>query len=249
MKAWGSSTHDIPDGMHRPLYASAMVFDNNEGIEFILLCLDHMFWRTHDEELEIRQSILDDLDIKKEDLILHLSHSHSTPSTAFEHIERPGGEYILPYRERIKKACKSAIHKARENKQLSTLTWAYGSCKLASDRDYSPPDEGRVLVGLNPEKKADDTILVGRVVDRDNEIIATLVNYACHPVSLGGANKLISADYVGAMRETVEISTNYAHCIFLHGASGELTPRRSYESDTVIADQNGKEVGYAALSV
>ena len=34
-----------------------------------------------------------------------------------------------------------------------------------------------------------------------SKIIATMVNYACHPVSLGGGNKMISPDYYGAMRE------------------------------------------------
>ena len=37
--------------------------------------------------------------------------------------------------------------------------------------------------------------------------------------------------------------------MFLHGASGNQAPRRSFESDPRIADQNGREVGYAALSV
>ena len=77
----------------------------------------------------------------------------------------------------------------------------------------------------------------------------TFVNYACHPISLGGANTLISPDYVGAMRETVEAGCGGGECIFLHGASGNQAPRRSFEQDPAIADQNGREVGYAALSV
>ena len=78
--------------------------------------------------------------------------------------------------------------------------------------------------------------------------MATMVNYACHPVSLGGGNKLISPDYYGAMREVVERDTGGAPCFFLHGASGDMTPLRSYEADTAIADQNGRQLGYAALS-
>ena len=68
------------------------------------------------------------------------------------------------------------------------------------------------------------------------------------PTSLGGMNRLISPDYVGAMRELVERDTNGAPCIFLHGADGELAPRRCYEESTEAADQNGRELGYAALS-
>jgi len=39
------------------------------------------------------------------------------------------------------------------------------------------------------------------------------------------------------MREIVERDTGGAPCLFLHGASGDMTPLRSYESDTAIADQ------------
>jgi hypothetical protein len=110
------------------------------------------------------------------------------------------------------------------------------------------PVDGSVVVGLNPAQQADDTLLVGRVTDSTGEIRATLVNYACHPTSLGGANQLISPDYVGAMRDTIEQSTAGAPCAFLHGASGDLTPRRSFEGDVAAADQNGREIGHAALA-
>jgi hypothetical protein len=95
---------------------------------------------------------------------------------------------------------------------------------------------------------ADETLLVGRVTNASGELLATLVNYACHPTTLGGANRLISPDYVGAMRELVEEATGGAPCLFLNGASGDLAPRRQYTGRTEIADQNGRQLGYAALS-
>jgi len=49
------------------------------------------------------------------------------------------------------------------------------------------------------------------------------------------------------MRETVERETG-GLCLFLHGASGDLTPRRSYEASTDAAEQNGRELGFAALT-
>jgi hypothetical protein len=128
------------------------------------------------------------------------------------------------------------------------LSWTYGRCSLAYNRDFIDPANGREVCGLNLLAKADDTLLVGRVTDRTGKVTATIVNYACHPVSLGGANRLISPDYVGAMRETVEKHTAGAICVFLHGPSGDLTPRRSYEADVAAPEQNGRELGYAALS-
>src|SRR5690606_3731324 len=79
-------------------------------------------------------------------------------------------------------------------------------------------------------------------------LLATLVNYACHPTTLGGGNRLLSPDYVGAMRELVEQSTGGSPCQFLNGAAGDLAPRRQYGKQTEIADQNGRQLGYAVLA-
>jgi hypothetical protein len=49
------------------------------------------------------------------------------------------------------------------------------------------------------------------------------------------------------MREVVEAEIGDGICVFLHGASGELTPRLSYASDPSVADQNGMEIGFAVL--
>jgi hypothetical protein len=49
------------------------------------------------------------------------------------------------------------------------------------------------------------------------------------------------------MRELVERDTGVP-CLFLQGASGELGPREGFVGDTVVADRNGRELGYAALS-
>ena len=96
------------------------------------------------------------------------------------------------------------------------------------------------------DQAADDTVLVGRVTERTGKVIATIVNYACHPVSLGGGNRLLSPDYIGAMRELVQQETGGALCVFFHGASGDMTPRRSYETEVDAAEQNGRAVNGSA---
>jgi hypothetical protein len=105
-----------------------------------------------------------------------------------------------------------------------------------------------VVVGYDPDTPADDTVLVGRVTDGSGRVRATIVNYACHPTTLGGQNRLISPDYVGAMRETVESATNGAPCVFLLGAAAELAPRRQYVKDPAVADENGRQLGHAVVS-
>jgi len=247
-RCWGSATHDIAAGLHKPLLASCVAFASQPSEPaLVLLALDLSWWSSKADELDLRQRILRNSGIAEERLMLHVSHTHSAPRTALELSDRPGGEFIQPYRDQIVATCVELIGRAHRALRPATLAWKSGTCALAYNRDLHGPD-GRLLCGINPSAAADGTLLVGRATDAAGTILCTFVNYACHPISLGGGNKLISPDYVGAMRETVEAATGGAPCVFLHGASGDQAPRRSFESDTAIADQNGREVGYAALA-
>lgn len=248
-RCWGSATHDIATGIHKPLLATCVVFaDSANRHQLVLLALDLSWWSSKRDELDIRTAILNAAALQEHQLMLHVSHTHSAPRTAPEFADRPGGQFIGPYRAQIISTCITLIEKARGLLAPSTLTWRSGQCDLAYNRDLPAPD-GRILCGINPNNGTDDSLLVGRVTGASGDIRCTLLNYACHPISLGGGNTLVSPDYVGAMRETVEAATAGGECVFLHGASGDQAPRRCFESNVQVADQNGKEVGYAALSV
>jgi hypothetical protein len=248
-RLWGSATHDIPRGVHRPLLATCMFFTAQDASQpLALLALDLSWWRSSSDEKTLRTAILEASGLQQDQLLLHVSHTHAAPSTWLDLAERPGGHLIATFRELIQDTCIRLVAAARADAVAATLSWNVGSCRLAYNRDLISPVDGSVVVGLNPALKADDTLLVGRISDATGRIRGTLVNYACHPTSLGGGNQLISPDYVGAMRETVELATGGAPCAFLHGASGDLTPRRSFEADVGAADQNGREIGHAALA-
>jgi hypothetical protein len=249
-RCWGSSIHDIATGVHKPLLATCAVFaDSNGRNALALLALDLSWWSSKQDELELRSAILEGSGLGEHELMFHPSHTHSAPRTALEFVNRPGGHLIPQYRAQIKATCISLIAAARQRLEPATLTWRAGHCSLAFNRDLESPNDGRILCGLNPAVDADDTLLIGRAVNAAGKVLGTFVNYACHPISLGGGNTLVSPDYVGSLRETVEAGTETGECVFLHGASGNQTPRRSFESDARFADQNGREIGYSALSV
>jgi hypothetical protein len=247
-RLWGSAVHDVAEGVHRPALATCVTFRDSEDSELILIALDACIF-LQEEMLSIRSRLLQQFRLQPQQLTIHPSHSHSMPSYSRKHVDRPGGHLIVPYLDALPGVCATLIERARAAATEATLTWAYGKCGLAFNRDFVDPANGREVCGLNTATPADDTLLVGRIVDTGGIVRATLVNYACHPVSLGGRNRLISPDYAGAMREVVEKETNGAVCVFLHGPSGDLTPRRSYEADVEAADQNGRELGFAALAV
>ena len=248
-RTWGSAQHDVAEGVHRPALASCLVFRDLAGNnELIFITMDSCC-ADDGEVAAIRTAILNRFGLKPEQVMLHPSHSHSLPVLTRRNANRTGGQLLTAYLDGLAPTCFGLIEQARASLEESVASWAYGRCGLAFNRDAVDPATGRDICGLNLREKADDTLLIGRITDGNGKIRATMVNYACHPVSLGGGNKLLSPDYIGAMREIVERDTDGAICIFMHGASGDLTPRRSYEARPEIADQNGRELGYAALSV
>jgi hypothetical protein len=245
---WGSAHHDTAEGVHRPLSVTVITFASDDDQPFVLASLDLGWWRSPDEEWAFRGELLRELSLDHSRLVIHLTHTHAGPSISICSTEKPGGDKVRPYIETTRAALREAVEEALATSCRAVLDWHTGRCSLACHRDQPSPNGAGTIVGYVPEKRVDNTVLVGRVTDDSGVTLATLVNYACHPTTLAWANRLISPDYIGAMREVVEHATNGAPCLFLQGASGELAPRRQYAGKTEVADQNGRQLGYAVLA-
>ena len=154
-RTWGSARHDQAEGIHRPLLATCLRFqDARGGDELILITLDVMiFWQ--EEADRIRAAILQQRGLKPHQLILHPSHSHGTPFYLRRQMDRPGGDLIAPYLASIPARCCSLIDEARKSARDAILTWAYGRCGLAFNRDAIDPASGRDICGLNLAVEAD----------------------------------------------------------------------------------------------
>lgn len=247
---WGAAEHDAADGIHRPLMLTCFIFQTSKAEKpLVLIAADLCVWRDAEDEKAFRGEILSALSVEPAQLMFCLSHTHAAPSIHKEDAAKPGGQFIEPYLEEIRNKTIRAAKKALSAAVSATLTWHYGKCALAANRDLPVLNSENYLTGFNPRKEADDTLLVGRITEEDTgRTIGTIVNYACHPTTLAWENRLISPDYVGAMREIVE-SKFLAPCLFLQGASGELAPAEQYVGDIEVAESHGRQLGYAVLSV
>ncbi|GAA4749043.1 hypothetical protein GCM10023229_32120 [Flavisolibacter ginsenosidimutans] len=181
-------------------------------------------------------------------LMICFSHTHAGPGLTRSDIAKPGGDLITPYLEQVQEKIIVAIQKALAEAVPATLSWQYGKCNLAKNRDLFEKEKNRFVVGFNPRKNSDETLLVGRITNDENIILGTIVNYACHPTTLAWENRLLSPDYVGAMRQKVQSETD-APCLFLQGASGELAPAEQYTGDVKVAEKHGRQIGYSVLAV
>lgn len=254
-RMWGAAKHDTSQGTHRPLTATALAIRAGGKTPPILLVSVDLgllgdLGGDADEQ-RLMKPVYTRLGLTPAQVMVNCSHTHASPWTATSRASMPGGHLLDPYLDKISEEIASAAEEALATAAPATLTWATGRCDLATNRDLPDPDKSkrRLVCGFNPAIQADDTVMVGRVTrDSDDSVLATVVNYACHPTTLAWLNTLISTDYIGAMRGVVEQHTGGAPCLFLQGASGELAPAHQYVGDTRVADQHGRRLGFAALS-
>lgn len=247
---WGAAKHDVADSIHRPLTLTVMTLAPlAEGDPLVFVDVDLGWWKTPNTFRDFQTRLLSALELKPENLIFALSHTHSAPPLMDADSSLPGSGPLRLWMEKVFQSTIHAVREALRTQFEGTLDWAKGLCDLAKVRDLPDPDctKNRVLCGYNPEGKPDDTLLVGRITDAAGHLSSILTNYACHPTTLAWQNSAISPDYVGAMRETIEHSTG-ALSLFMIGACGDLAPRLQYVGDTAIADRHGQQLGFSVLA-
>jgi hypothetical protein len=179
---WGAARHDVAEGVHRRLLATALALGGDSGGPLLLLSLDLGWWRTDEDELRMRRALLERTGLDESRLLVALSHTHAGPSICRDDRVQPGGELIEPYLEFLERELSEVCAEALAGRRPAVVTWGVGRSPLARDRDLS--EGGRQLCGFNPEAPADDTLVVGRVATPGGAVLATLVNYACHPTTL-----------------------------------------------------------------
>ncbi len=253
MRNWGFGDADLSTGVHRPLTLTALASTTPGSIGTIgdglslLLTADLGWWRTAEDEMAVRGAVLNAFHLTADRVLLHLVHTHAGPSICSQDVDLPGGALVPGYLEQLQTAAVQACRLAVDDLGPGSLTFGAGTSGLAVNRDQRVGD--RVLLGFEPDSAADSTLVVGRLSRQDGSLAATIVNYACHPTTLGFDNTLLSPDFIGAMRERVESGTGGAPCLFLQGASGDLSGPVQYLADTDRADRYGDALGHSALGV
>jgi hypothetical protein len=247
---WPRATWDQVTGVHRPLTATAVVLRNPEGTggesdEQIIVAMDMCILYSAEQDA-LLATVRDRTRVGSQ-LMCHFSHTHSSPPAKLDQAGRPGGEFIKPYLDAVAVEVAAAVDEARAAVQPASIVFGQADCMMGGNRDLWDAETSQFVCGFNPDGPLDPTVLVGRVTDDRGELLAVLVNYACHPTTLAWQNSLISPDYPGAMREVIEQTTGVP-CVFLQGASGDVGPRDGFVGDTEVADRNGRQLGYAALS-
>jgi hypothetical protein len=243
---WSAQVHERSEGIDLPLLCTALaVTDGTESViiaEWELLYPPSGAWLA-----EARSRITALTGVPGDHIRLSASHTHSGPSLDqpwFEAGAEMIGPYVASLTDRLTGVCMAA-HRAM---RPAFVAGGKGSCAVNTNR-RRPHQPGRPMLGPNPEGFSDHEVGVIRIDDAaDGRPIAVLVNYAAHPTILAWDNRLISPDYPGTLRRTVESITG-ATCMFLQGAAGDQDTLRDYSCKVEDARWIGKQVGIEAARV
>lgn len=247
-RMWGAARHDRATGIHRLLFGDVVALGapDGHGVDFLRIYLDGV-GLAEGQDRALRDHLAEVSDVPAERVAILYSHTHAGGLFWPDRQVLPGGELIEPYLAQLATKLGAATREAVSDIQPVVVSYATGHCNMAANRDHWDAAFGGYTCGYNPDAPADDTVLVARIANAAGQTIGTIVNYACHPTTLAWENTKISSDFVGALREEIERATG-GLCVFAQGACGDLGPRYGYVGDTAVADQNGRQLAYAALS-
>ena len=177
--------------------------------------------------------------IPAERIFLSCTHTHYGPVVAASQ-DMDGGAttQAAAYREALPHHVAGIVAMADSARRPVTLAAGRGSVRVGINRRERRPD-GRIVLGQHPDGPLDSEVQVWRFdaadgepiepgaplgwVRRSSPPVAVLVNYACHPVSLGGQMRHISADFPGVARAEVERLVG-GTALYVQGACGNINP-------------------------
>lgn len=233
-------------GVHDDLTATALVLEDAARTQVAIVALD-MLCLHEDVVAEIRRRTQARTRIPAAHVLLACSHTHAGP---IAYAPRLGSPLRRLFIARLVARVVDAIAEAAASPEPATLDTGFGAAEVAVNRRERTAD-GAIALGVNPDGFVDRTLGVARLRrTRDGRALATLVSFACHPAVLSPKNRLVTAEWPGAMRSVVEAKTG-APCLFLQGATGNLNPRHAWgdpQADWAAVERIGRAVAEAALA-
>lgn len=191
---------NLSKGVLHKLSAQISIWTSNEE-KCCLLAIDHIGF-SYSESTILRNEIADKLDITRDKVMLCFSHTHSAPNISMEQ------EYFSFLRKQVL----IGVSEAENNAAPIKAVWG----KTEADIGINRRDEHGIL---------DRRVGVLKIVDADTDKLRLLIlRVTAHANVLLSDNCLISSDFIGVARASIEESYN-CKVMITQGASGNVKPK------------------------
>lgn len=172
----------------------------------------------------IREEVSNQVEIPKTHILISATHTHSGPD-----LQGLWGGIPKSYREYVISKTVSSVKEAVNSRKPARLYKS--SFKLPK---YNKNRRGHGFT--------DNVMTVLHATDSAGNPIATLINYAAHPTVLGPGNKLVSADFPGALVSEVKEEIG-GMPMYISGAIGDV----SAKTNGLDVDEYGSKLGEIAV--
>jgi hypothetical protein len=237
---WMAQKHLRAEGIHRKLYAGCLIVGDAER-SVALLGYD-LTILSRQQVVDIQSEVCVSTPLRPDQVWLYCTHNHAAPVTQ-DFYDREGADEVSAYIRSLKAVSGAIAREAWEARRPVRAAIGKGTSNVGVNRDLLY--EKRMITGPNPCGFADPEVGVLRIDDASGKPLVGVVTYGCHPTYLGPANRLISPDYPGVLRDVFEQHVP-APCLFLQAGGGNVGPVRGFSGDTAEVEREGTILGLEA---
>jgi len=248
---WGSQTHIEAAGVDPAgMYATALVLSDGKQ-KFAMVDVDVGMIRNL-EEARQRASTLTGIPLAH----IRLGATHTHAGAALDPTRGPVGadlsrheQTFRNYRATLADKIAGVIAEAHARLEPAHLYGGRGIGTININRRVRAEGDRPAAVGRNPEGFVDRELVVFRIDSARGRPLAVLANFQCHGTVLAYENQLLSPDWIGMTRRTVEQALPGALCLYFQGAAGNQGPIEGFTGDAGVAHRLGSILGYQATAV
>lgn len=215
----GYAGRGVAESVLDPLELTALAWHDRGTLAVILtfdlLGVDDAFWR------ELTAAVASDVGTSPEAVLLGCSHTHGGPVFC-ENIAAEAAHLDRGYRRQVFEAARDAARAAVDALAPAELHLGEGAVTLGINR-RSPEPPHRMAPNPNGFYDRTLSLMSFRAPDETRPRVV-LFSAACHPTTLG-AQAVLSADWPGAARRSIEAAIDGCMALFLQGCCGDIRPR------------------------
>jgi neutral ceramidase len=222
------------------LWAKALVLE--DGKNRVVIVTTDLLGLSHQVSADVARLVDSLYGIRREQLILNSSHTHSGPMVwpcvdmIFD-FTLDEQRRVSQYSQRLTADLVKVIGMAMADRAPAQLYSGLGSAGFAINRRNK----------IHPDGPVDHDVPVVKVVRPGGKLAAILFGYACHNTTLVDNNFLINGDYAGFAQAALEEENPGTTCMFLMGCGGDQNP--DPRGTVELAKSHGRELADAVGAV
>jgi neutral ceramidase len=238
------------ESIESDIFLSALILESS-GNKLVMLTCD-LGMLTPAEALILRKAVGSRIGLPASQVMLNLSHNHSSPSSVEWQRSSDSPEQMAmqeDYADYLINRIVECASIANTSLTPARIGAAWGESDINVYRREWKGDQD--ILGEVPGHPTDKSVGVIRVDDLNGNAIATLFRYSCHPVVVGARSTALSADFPGPARRIVEENIGGV-VLLMQGCGGNLNPQVGIGYEEDCSDTNfrvGTSLGAEALRV